>query len=118
MAEGGGLELSWRVLFYLIDHDFKPTTNKDMGRALHISRSSVSRAVDALVAGKVLERKEGGDLEMGFVLAQAYARRLRYWAERHERLRMVQEAMGAELALLSGITEVNRQDAKDAKKGG
>ena len=94
------LDTSWRVLLWLIDHDFAVTPHKTIAKDLHVSRSSVTRAISALVAHRILEPNADGSLEPGLILAQAYARRLRYWGERHRRMQMTLRTMGAELAIL------------------
>ena len=96
------LDTPWQVLFYLVKNDLPVITNAEIARAIGISRSAVSRAVDALVAGRVLERTASGGLELSLFFAEAYARRLRYWQRQHGRMRLAIQAMGAEIALLAG----------------
>ena len=110
-ADSSPLDTSWRCLLWLIDHDFQPTPHATIAKDLHVSRSSVTRAIAALVAHRILETNADGSLEPGLVLAQAYARRLRYWGDRHRRMQMTLRTMGAELAIL-----VSDGDGPGAKK--
>ena len=102
------LDTTWQVVFYLVRNDLPTVTNADVARAIGVSRSAVSRAVDALVAGKVLERTPSGGFELSLFFAEAYARRLRFWQKRHGMMRLAIQAMGAEIALLAGDQSDNQ----------
>lgn len=96
------LDATWGLVLWLAAHDGECTSLAQVAEGIGVNRSTATRAMEKLIDAKILERTSDGGYEFGLVFAQAYARRLRFLNKRLDRVRLVQAAIGAELAVLTG----------------